>query len=120
MRRRTALPLLLSGIGMLAALARAQGADTQAIEATNQAFYAALSSRDLAAMRGVWANRPYVVNIGPRSRTMDVGYEAVIKYWESALDFFSRLSAAPSNTRFQRNGDLAWAVGNETAQKVPR
>src|SRR5690348_4790174 len=113
MRRRIAVQFLSAGACMLAAAApaRAQGPESEAVRAANQAFYDALSSRDIAAMRGVWANRPYVVNIGPRSRMMDVGYEAVVKYWEGAFDAFSRLSAVPSDTHIQVGSDLAWAVG---------
>ena len=55
------------------------------MKAANQSFYTALSVRDLKAMQAVWANKPYVVNIGPRSKTAAVGYdEAVTKYWDNA------------------------------------
>ena len=84
------------------------------------AFYDALSGRDIAAMRCVWADRPYIVNIGPRSRMMDVGYDAVMPYWERSFNFFSRMSSVSSNTRIRVNGDVAWAIGNETADLQPR
>jgi hypothetical protein len=63
-----ATPLLMRGKG-----ANAQSADVEAIKTANQAFYAALSARDLKAMEAVWANKPYVVNIGPKSKTVLVG-----------------------------------------------
>jgi ketosteroid isomerase-like protein len=42
-----------------------QAGDVEAVKAANQSFYTALSARDLKAMQAVWADEPYVVNIGP-------------------------------------------------------
>ena len=39
-------------------LAGAQGTDDQAIMTANQAFYTALSSRDITAMKAVWGKPP--------------------------------------------------------------
>jgi ketosteroid isomerase-like protein len=96
--------------------------EVDAIKAANQSFYQALSARDLKAMEAVWANKPYVINIGPRSKTIAVGYEnAVSKYWAGAFDFFSQMSAsATSITQVQTDGKIAWVVGTEHAELQPR
>lgn len=95
-----------------------QSADVEAVKAANQSFYAALSARDLKAMQTVWANKPYVVNIGPRSKAAAVGYdEAVTKYWDNAFNnVFSKLEAQfTSETQVQTDGKLAWVSGLEKA-----
>jgi ketosteroid isomerase-like protein len=71
--------------------------DTDAIRAADQAFYTALSGRDIQAMARVWADKPYVVCIGPRSKVMNVGFDAVKKYWEWAFDFFSQIAVSKSD-----------------------
>jgi ketosteroid isomerase-like protein len=92
--------------------------DIEAIKAAHQSFYTALSARDAKAMVAVWANKPYVVNIGPFSKTIAVGYEdAVSKYWDLALNRFSKASAsATSIAQVQTDGSLAWVVGTEHAE----
>ena len=100
-----------------------QAADLQAVKASNQAFYVALSARDLKAMQGVWANKPYVVNIGPRSKVPAVGYdEAVTKYWGNAFNnVFSKVDAQiTSITQIQTDGKIAWVSGIEKATLQPK
>ena len=95
-----------------------QAADGEAVKAANQSFYTALSARDLKAMQAVWANKAYVVNIGPRSKTSAVGYdEAVTKYWDNAFNnVFSKIeSQITSITQIQSDGKLAWVSGMEKA-----
>jgi ketosteroid isomerase-like protein len=95
-----------------------QPADGEAVKAANQSFYTALSARDLKAMQAIWANKPYVVNIGPRSKTAAVGYdEAVTKYWDNAFNnVFSKIEAQITATlQIQSDGKLAWVSGTEKA-----
>jgi ketosteroid isomerase-like protein len=69
-------------------------------------------------MGGLWANKPYVVNIGPRSKTIEVGYaDAVTKYWDNAFtNVFVELSASMTSTaQVQTDGKMAWVVGTERA-----
>ena len=120
MRRRALLTgSATAGLALMTGLAVAQQpVDVDAIKAANAAFYAALSARDAKAMEGLWANKPYVVNIGPRSKTIAVGYEdAVSKYWVNAFtNVFSELTASmTSMAQIQTDGKLAWVVGTEKA-----
>ena len=89
-----------------------------AVKAANAAFYTALSARDAKAMEGLWANKPYVVNIGPASKTITVGFEdAVAKYWTNAFtNVFSELNVTMTATQMQTDGKMAWVVGTETAK----
>jgi ketosteroid isomerase-like protein len=102
--------------------ASAQSSDSEAITATHQAFYAALSSRDIKAMEAVWANKPYVVNIGPRSKTALVGYaKAVTKYWLEAFEFFAQISASSTSiAQVHSDGKTGWVIGTESATLQPK
>lgn len=121
MRRRTILTgtLTAAALTLSAGLAVAQQpADIDAVKAANAAFYAALSARDAKAMEGLWANKPYVINIGPASKTIAVGFEdAVAKYWTNAFtNVFAELNVAMATTQVQTDGKMAWVVGTETAK----
>src|SRR4051794_35368825 len=99
--------------------AGAAGTDDEAIMAADRAFYEAFSSRDIAAMKAVWADKPYAANIGPRSKEVTIGYASVLAYWSSTFETFSKIAVAPSNMHVQSDGKLAWIVGNETAELQP-
>lgn len=89
--------------------------DTDAIWTADQAFYMALSGRDMDAMKTVWARRPYVICIGPRSKNINVGFEAVQSYWEWAFDFFAGITSSKTDARIRSDGTIAWIVGIEHA-----
>ncbi len=93
--------------------------DIPAIAAADQAFYTALSGRSVQAMTSVWADKPYAVNIGPKSKVMDVGWSSIRGYWERSFDFFSQISVTKSDTKIQTDGKLAWVVGIEHAVLQP-
>jgi hypothetical protein len=78
-QRRTQLVCLataLAGLCVVSAYAQSDE-DAAAVSAANQAFYAALSALDLAAMENIWAHDPDVVYIGPFHRKMVIGWPAV-------------------------------------------
>lgn len=103
-----------------AGVAQAQEpSDIPAIAAADQAFYAALSGRSVQAMSDVWADKPYAINIGPKSKVMDVGWSAIKGYWERSFDFFSEISVTKTETSIQTDGRLAWVVGIEHAVLQP-
>lgn len=125
MRRRTIRAYsaaVTAGLALANGLVFAQqSTDIEAVKAANTAFYAALSARDLKAMEGLWANKPYVINIGPVSKTIAVGYEdAVSKYFSNNFNnVFSEVSASMNSTaQVQTDGKLAWVVGTENAKLV--
>ena len=121
MMRRHSLSLvavLLIGLVVLAGPASAQQAsDIEAIKAANQAFYDALSGRDMNAMEAVWANKPYVVNIGPRSTEIALGYDdAVANYWPGAFDQWSEVEVKVTSIAYIHvDGNFASVVGTENA-----
>ena len=118
----SALAAMAAGTVLIGASAQAQApADIEAVKAVNAAFYAALSARDVKKMEAVWANKPYVVNMGPRLKTFAVGYEeAVAKWWPTAFEFFQELNVTMTTAQVQANGKVAWVVGNESATGVTK
>lgn len=114
----TALGFGAAGLALMAGVTAAQTpADIEAIRTANQAFYAALSARDVKAMAPLWANKPYVINIGPRSKGIAVGYADAVTKWATGLpDLFTELKAEMTSTaQVQTDGKLAWVVGTEKA-----
>ena len=67
--------LLIGGILISGSVAAQQPSDMDAVKASNQAFYAALSGGDVAAMQKVWSSDTDIQNIGPRSKAVAVGWE---------------------------------------------
>ena len=120
MNRRTALTLATASLAssLLACHASAQSpADIDAVKAADAKFYATLSARDAKTMEGLWANKPSVVNIGPVSKTIAVGYtDAVAMYWTNAFtNVFAELSVTMTTTQVQTDGKVAWVIGTENA-----
>jgi hypothetical protein len=85
MNRRNALSLsaiAALGLALLPSYARAQqAADTEGVKAASKAFYTALAKLDGGeAMEKVWAHAPYVTYVGPRGKTIIVGWDAQKKW----------------------------------------
>ena len=118
----TALAITAAGLSSFAGSASAQqSSDIEAVKAANAAFYAALSARDAKKMEGLWANKPYVVNMGPRTKTFAVGYEdAVVKWWPAGFEVFLELNVSMTPAQVQANGNVGWVVGNESATAVTK
>lgn len=106
----------IGGLAMFVGHTKAQQpSEIEAIKAAHLAFYAALSAKDAKAMEAVWAKKPYVVTIGPASKTVAVGYaDAVANYWPATFERFSELSSSVTSiAQIQTDGKLAWVVGTE-------
>jgi ketosteroid isomerase-like protein len=110
----TAVALLWIALPPGNAVAQA-AADMEGVKAASKAFYAALSVIDNGeAMEKVWAHTPYVTFVGPRSKSITVGWEAQKKYWVEANKFFSQRNVTLSDQQIHVNGNLAWEMGQET------
>src|SRR5262245_51799143 len=88
MNRRSMLTLLTPAMAWLcialpASNAVAQpAADLEGVQAASKAFYAALAVLDNGeAMEKVWAHTPYVTYVGPRAKSIIVGWDAQKQYW---------------------------------------
>jgi ketosteroid isomerase-like protein len=94
--------------------------DIDAIKSANQSFYATLAARDISAMDKVWGHKPYAIYIGPVSKAMSIGYEAVRKSWEAGFDRFSKITVSTEIVQVQTDGKLAWSVTTENADLQPK
>ena len=119
MNRRNALSLsAITALGLAFAAGNTvaqQASDVDGAKAASKAFYAALAVIDNGeAMEKVWAQTPYVTYVGPRAKSIIVGWDAQKKYWEETNKLFSERNVALSDQRIHVNGNLAWEMGQET------
>ena len=122
MDRRNVLSLsaiTVLGLALLPGNAVAQqAADVDGVKAASKAFYTALAALDGgAAMEKVWAHTPYVTYVGPRSKTIIVGWDAQKKYWVDTDKLFSTRNVTLSDQHIHVNGNLAWEMGQETGEQ---
>ena len=92
-----------------------QTADMDGVKATSKAFYTALSVFDDGeAMGKVFAQTPYITYVGPRSKTIIVGWEGVKKSIAENNKLFSERNVSLSDAKIHINGNVAWELGHET------
>ena len=119
MNRRNALSLsaiAVLGLALLPSNAPAQqAADTEGVKTASKAFYTALAVLDNGeAMEKVWAHTPYVTYVGPRAKSIIVGWDAQRKYWEDTNKLFASRNVTLSDQHIHVNGNLAWEMGQES------
>ena len=91
-------------------------ADLKAVLAANDGYYAAVSGLDATAMGKVWAHESYVDNIGPQHKAPQLGWDAIQEAFKNGtIANSAQLSVVPVNPRAHVNGDVAWVIGQETA-----
>ena len=102
------------GLALLSGNSVAQPADMDGVKAASKAFYAALPVLDNGeAMEKVWGHTNYVTYVGPRSKSIIVGWEAQKKYWVDTNKLFSQREATLSDQHIHVTGNLAWEMGQE-------
>lgn len=95
------------------AVAQTEGG-VDGVRAASKEFYAALAVLDDGtAMSKVWAQKPYVTFVGPRSKSVLVGWEAQKKYWPKNNQAFSERNVELAEQSIHVNGNLAWEMGIE-------
>jgi ketosteroid isomerase-like protein len=116
---RRGLMALIGIISMLPAghAAAQQPSEIEAVKGASKAFYDALPVLDDGTvMAKVWANRPYVTYVGPRSTSIIVGWEAQRKYWENFNKGFAWRKVAIVDAHVHVVGNLAWEIGLESGE----
>ena len=89
-------------------------ADMEGVKAASKAFYAALSVNDNGeAMSKVWAHTPYVTYVGPSSKSIMVGWDALGKHWVETKRVL-QIDVTLSDQHIHVNGNLAWEMGQES------
>jgi ketosteroid isomerase-like protein len=96
-----------------------QRAEIEQVQAANQAFYAALSGRDMQRVDHIWSHEPQVSAIHPVSQAVLSGWEAVRKSWEEPLARFEQLTISMTDAQVRVDHNVAWIVGEEHIQARP-
>ena len=98
-----------------------QKSEVENVKATLDDFHAAQSMLDGRKMDELWAHDAYVMYIGPRDKTITVGWEAVKKKWDATLNFWTELKVTTSDAPHLRvNGGVAWADGIANVVGTPK
>jgi ketosteroid isomerase-like protein len=121
MIRQLAFALSVASLSMLPlTAARAdEAADMAGAKAASDAFYSALAVLDDGtAMSKVWAHTPYVTFVGPRSKTIIVGWDDLAKYWNKSNTLFKTRGAKLVESHIHVVGNLAWEVGHEQGENT--
>ena len=97
----------------LAGTAQSVDDETAAVTTANNAFYAAETALDMAAMEKVWSHENYIAFAGPRSKEAMIGWAAIQPYLTRHLAGLGQFSLKPLDMHVHVNGNSAWALGRE-------
>jgi uncharacterized protein (TIGR02246 family) len=81
--------------------------DQVAVAEANDAFYAALSSADLAAMSEVWFPADWAECVHPGWAALR-GWETIRDAWRTIFENGSPVTVSTSDVRVRLLGDVAW------------
>lgn len=86
--------------------------DADAVKAAIGSFHAALTSLDVNKIKSFWARDSYVTMINPLQKSIAVGPDAVMKYFEETIKAIEQLKLSFSEGPYIHiNGNVAWATG---------
>ena len=114
MNRRTILTSATTAVVLTAlpSISIAQKLDTDNVKAALDAFYAALSARDMSKMDAVWAHDADVMLVNPRDKSVSVGWDTVKANWEKVFGAWTELKVTRTHGPIRVSGNVAWAMGN--------
>jgi len=92
--------------------------EIEKVKAANQAYYEALSARDIRAMEQVWSRTPDDTNVAPPTRpAAHIGWDAVRKNYLEFWGTLDELTVSMEQPTIRINGPVAWVFGIEKAQR---
>ncbi len=94
-------------------MTKAPDQDVNEVREANDAFYRALSDKDLEAMVALWAHEPGVRCIHPGWDMLE-GWEKVRESWELIFRNPSRLTVTASEVTVRQADGMAWVSCLET------
>ena len=108
----------LLGLTAMSGIAVSETSDRDQVNAANQAYYAALSARDLSAMERVWARAPRDVNIAPPIRpAAHIGWDTIKANYRTFWATLDELSVSMAEPNIEIQGTVAWVYGNQRANR---
>jgi ketosteroid isomerase-like protein len=88
------------------------------IKRSNDAYYKALSARDLRAMEVVWTRSADNMLIAPPSNPhVCVGWAAIKRNWEAYWPTFDQFQVSMKVNKVNVSGPVAWVHGVETSHR---
>jgi ketosteroid isomerase-like protein len=106
------LSLAMSGI------ATSEQSDLDQVTAANQAYYAALSARDLSAMERVWARSSRDVNVAPPIKPVaHTGWDIIKQNYQTFWATLDELTVSMAEPRIVIQGAVAWVYGIEQSKR---
>jgi ketosteroid isomerase-like protein len=95
--------------------------EASVVKAVNNAYYKALSARDMRAMEKVWTRTNDNILIAPPTNPVThVGWDAIRRNWEAYWPTFSRFSVSMVVSMVNVNGPVAWVHGIETSRRLAK
>ena len=95
-----------------------QAAEISKIKASNEAYYKALSARDMRAMENVWTCAADNILIAPPSNPrVHLGWSAIKRNWLAYWPRFSAYQVTMQVNKVNVSGPVAWVHGIETSHR---
>ena len=117
---RSAAAMVLPAFLMSASMAHSAFAqetlDLYDVKAANDAFYAALSARNVGLMFKLWSYKTEIRHVGPRNKVINVGLDAAIRNWEGLFAAFPEFRIRCEQEYIRINGSTAWVSVIEKAR----
>jgi ketosteroid isomerase-like protein len=88
--------------------------DLEAVKAANQAFYTALSARDVGALQHVWLSDDRdIQSVGPTSKAPTIGWDGIKQTYAMTFDALPEISINMLEPTIRLHGQAAEVVGIE-------
>jgi len=94
-----------------------QAAEISKIKASNEAYYKALSARDMRAMEKVWTCAADNILIAPSNPRVHLGWSAIKRNWLAYWPRFSAYQVTMLVNKVNVSGPVAWVHGIETSHR---
>jgi ketosteroid isomerase-like protein len=92
--------------------------EIEKIKASNEAYYKALSARDMRAMEKVWSCAADNILIAPPGNPRaHVGWSAIKRNWEAYWPRFASYNVTMRVNKVNVSGPVAWVHGIETSHR---
>ena len=92
--------------------------DNEAVNATNLAYYQALSARDMRAMEQVWTRGADNILIAPPANPVThIGWSAITRNWEQYWARFVEFNVSMQPSAINIIGPVAWVHGIEISRR---
>lgn len=110
------LPALIIAAGTARSAPAQDMPEVEVVKTANDAFYKALSTKNMGLLVSLWSYRTEIRHIGPRNVEVNVGLDAAIRNWERLFATFPGFKITCKEGYVRINGSTAWVTGIETAQ----